>query len=263
MINKKKTILPYKKVNKSRVNSIAKKFGKYHGFTLVELLVVIAIISVLAGMLMPALENSISSARTISCNGNFKQIGQSVLFYIDDFDDWTPMVRNIDVGGYYLGTVLTKLYFDHPEISVNSLPDMRDYNRCFVCPCAPMPDIGLGGDSGHKNGSYAMSERFSTFRGAGKPGHFRFSPGGNINTFGTPKGAVPLMYEAVYSFISVHKFYVPDQTLEIAGMWNILKERHPQPGVGMNILFNDLHVSYHEGMQEYVRNVGSWYGVNY
>jgi prepilin-type N-terminal cleavage/methylation domain-containing protein len=59
-------------------------------FTLVELLVVIAIISVLAAMLMPALEQAVSTARHAACINNLKQHGIAHNLYANDFDGAYP-----------------------------------------------------------------------------------------------------------------------------------------------------------------------------
>jgi len=56
----------------------------------VELLVVVAIISILAALLMPAMQAAIEAARATDCQNNLKQVGTAFHFYAGDFEGRLP-----------------------------------------------------------------------------------------------------------------------------------------------------------------------------
>ena len=61
------------------------------GFTLVELLTVMAIISILAALLLPAVNKARAEARVVQCKSNLRQIGLALVNYSSYFNGWMPV----------------------------------------------------------------------------------------------------------------------------------------------------------------------------
>ncbi|MHC4872993.1 MAG: prepilin-type N-terminal cleavage/methylation domain-containing protein [Planctomycetota bacterium] len=119
---------------------------KTKNFTLVELLVVIAIISILAGMLLPALEKAIGSAKSISCTNQLKQIYSAHNLYMDDNAGWLTALRKDNVESDWdnkkpLWPLFLRVngYLEdgwQSSALANGNPNPRWYGGLFECPTA-------------------------------------------------------------------------------------------------------------------------------
>ena len=161
------------------------------GFTLVELLVVIAIIGVLIALLLPAVQSARESARRISCTNNLKQVGLSLLEYVNAKQTFPPAQSTFVAGAInsqtnptWAWSYLILPYMDQQALyneiqaahSPVTNPNNQNYymkntsglNACStVIPTYLCPSVGGGGVDPSRNQTTNQLEYYAGYSAGG------------------------------------------------------------------------------------------------
>lgn len=155
------------------------------GFTLVELLVVIAVLTILAGLLLPALNQAKQAAYVIVCQNNLKQLG---IFGMTYSSDWNGVLPHS--GGDPAATSLNK----YNELSVDEWMEKTGWYKDYwqgkddgiyedkavvgsyvrvhsptILHCTQLSRSGLGFRYNHVGSQYSINERLGGWKGNHTP----------------------------------------------------------------------------------------------
>jgi prepilin-type N-terminal cleavage/methylation domain-containing protein len=233
-------------------------------FSLIELLIVISIISLLLGILMPALSRARVIARQVVCQSRLRQWGLAFETYAAANDNYYPHIDGLDrdkgpADQFGWVDVLPPAMGEKPWRDHNHW-EYPDKGTIFQCPSAKLLPREFYNQDSEKFGffSYAMNSCLELDRNCWKP-------------YGWPRGDLSWRMP---SFLSVERIRCPprvillfDQLLDprlgydgnklnrSAGKYcgsypRAFSARHAKPGglLGGSILYCDYHVEWKESV---------------
>ena len=222
-------------------------------FTLIELLVVIAIIAILAAMLLPALGRAKSTAQSIACRNNLKQLQLGYTLYVNDNNDRLPASIISEVGSVQQSLkgswVLGNAKRDTNTTNIEAGVIFQSVGSPKVYRCPSDNSTVDGQRTLRRFRSYSQSGWVNAHNSGDAYGNF-FSewPGLPTRFSSFPRSSL----SEVFTFIDEEEQSIDDGTLFMTNPWffpsgnsdiwfNIPADRHNR---GCNLSFLDGHVDH-------------------
>ena len=137
-------------------------------FSLIELLIVISIITILAALLLPALNQARERAKSIKCSGNLKQFASAEAMYGAVSNDYFVLSANYNSPERWMNNALYKSLLEvtsPPEAETESKAQTY-WNSGLACPSSRQRDdeqlYSHGGSFRMIHYSYGRNDEFGT-----------------------------------------------------------------------------------------------------
>ncbi|MDR3710808.1 MAG: prepilin-type N-terminal cleavage/methylation domain-containing protein [Capsulimonadaceae bacterium] len=166
----------------------------HRAFTLIELLVVIAIISILAAILFPVFAHAREKARSAACESNLRQIGTSMMQYLQDNDEGYPLT-------FYFGDAS----YDCIMTEFQTLQPYQHSAQLLICPSDSAPLNYSAGMATMMHGIGVCSSNPSA-------GIMSYQPNMSLIASGSPNPLVSSMYGTPMPSISYSQIQYPANT---------------------------------------------------